>query len=114
MADLTGFKRDNEGLYIEKDPDANIQYGLDFTDYLNSGDSLSTATVTIETISGDTAPLAFPTNAVTDVNIAGALVSIRLEGGSTPNIYTIKCTITTSDGDTDSRSFRIVCKERLL
>ena len=29
MANLTGFKRDNQGAYIEKHPNANIQYGVE-------------------------------------------------------------------------------------
>jgi hypothetical protein len=67
MANLTGYKRDNVSLYITKDPDSNVQYGLDFTEYLNTGDSISSASVTISTVSGDSAPLAFPTNEATDV-----------------------------------------------
>jgi len=114
MANLTGFKRDNDGLYIEKDPSANIQYGLDFTDYLQTGDSVLTATVTLETITGDATPLAFPTDAATDVVVTNPLVNIRVEGGTANNIYTVKCVITTNNGDTDARSFRIVCKEKLL
>jgi len=114
MSDLTGFKRDNEGLYIEKDPSSNIKYGLNFTDYLQTSDSLGTATVTIETISGDSAPLALPTDANTDVSITGGLVNIRLEGGTVNNIYTVKCTVVTADGDTDARSFRIIIKEKVL
>lgn len=115
MANLTGFKRDNDGLYIDKDPDANVQYGLDFTDYLNSGDTVTSADVTIESITGDASPLAFPTNEATDVLVTGGvLVSIRLEGGTVNNIYTVKCKIVTNQGDTDARSFRIVVKERLL
>jgi hypothetical protein len=115
MANLTGFKRDNDGLYIEKDPDSNIQYGLDFTDYLNSGDSVTAATITIESITGDASPLAFPTGAATDVLITGGvLVNIRLQGGTVNNIYTVKCAITTTLGDTDARSFRIVIKEKVL
>ena len=115
MANLTGFKRDNDGLYIEKDPDSNIQYALDFTDYLNSGDTVTSALVTISTVSGDASPLAFPTNAATDVYIVGGnLVNIRVENGSNGNIYTVKCVITTTLGDTDARSFRIVVKEKVL
>ena len=115
MANLTGYKRDNVSLYITKDPDSNVQYGLDFTDYLNTGDSISSASVTISTVSGDSAPLAFPTNEATDVLITGGvLVNIRLEGGTAGNIYTIKATIVTSQGDTDARSFRIKVEEKLL
>ena len=115
MANLTGFKRDNEGAVIEKSPAANIQYGVDFTDYLNSGDSISTASITIESITGDSAPLAFPTDQATDVYITGGtLVNIRLENGTASNIYTVKTTITTTQGDTDARSFRIIIKEKVL
>lgn len=115
MANLTGFKRDNDGLYIEKDPASNIQYGLDFTDYLNSGDTVTAATTTLEAITGDLAPLAFPTNSATDVYITGGnLVNIRVEGGTVDNIYTVKTTITTQQGDTDARSFRIIIKEKVL
>jgi hypothetical protein len=114
MANLTGFKRDSISLYIDKSPDSNIQYGLDFTEYLNSGDTILSATATLSTVVGDTAPLAFPTNEATDVYITSALVNVRVEGGSIGNIYTVKITIITTQGDTDSRSFRIAVKEKLL
>jgi len=114
MANLTGFKRDNEGAYIEKASSANIQYAVDWTDYLNSGDALSTATVAIESIAGDTNALRFPTNAATDVSIAGAVVGIRLRGGTLNNIYNVDVTIVTSNGDTDKRRFRIIITEKHL
>lgn len=114
MANLTGFRRDNEGAFIEKAPAANLQYGIDFVDYLNSGDSVSTATVNIETITGDSNPLAFPTDAATDVNITGAVVGIRLTGGSLGNVYNVDTTINTNDGDVDTRRFRIVITNKNL
>ena len=115
MANLTGFKSDREGLYAIKDPDANIQYGLDFTDYLNSGDSISSASCSIESISGDSDPLAFPTDAATDVLVTGGvLVNVRVNGGTAGNLYTLKITITTAQGDTDARSFRVKVAEKVL
>jgi hypothetical protein len=114
MANLTGYKRDNEGAYIEKAPTANIIYAIDFTDYLNSGDALSTASVAIESISGDASPLAFPTNMATNVTIAGALVSIRLRNGTLGNVYNVDTTITTSNGDTDVRRFRVIITNKNL
>ena len=112
MANLTGFKSDNKALFIEKDSDANIKYGMDFTDYLNAGDGLATATVTITSPTGDSDPVAFPTSAGTDTSIAGAVVSVRLTGGTDGNNYNIKIKVTTSAGDTDSRSFRIFVKDK--
>jgi hypothetical protein len=114
MANLTGFQRDNTGLFIIKDPDANVQYGLDFTDYLQSGQTITAAVVTIEQIAGDASPLAHPTNAATDVVITFAVVNIRLRNGTSGNIYNIKCKITTSGGDTDARHFRIVVQNKIL
>jgi hypothetical protein len=121
---LTGFQKDQQGIFIVKDPDANIEYALDFVDYLNTGDSLSTSTVTIGTITGDAAPLAFPTagyanqqlrtNAGADVSISGTKVILRVSAGTAGNIYPIEVKITTADGDTDSRHFRIVVKDKGL
>ena len=111
---LTGFKKSNSYIYIEKDPDANLTYALDWVDYLATGDSLSTATVTIGTIAGDATPLAFPTNAATDVSVAGTKVIFRVNGGTVDNIYPIEVKVVTADGDTDARHFRIVVKNKEL
>lgn len=114
MANLTGFKRDNKGIFIEKDPTANIVYGLDFSDYIESGDAVATSVVTIETITGDASPLAFPTSAGADVNISGNLVSIRVTNGTSGNVYNLGVKITTNNGNVDSRHFRIVVQDRQL
>jgi len=115
MANLTGFLRDNKGAYIHKDPDANLVYGIDFTDYLNAGDNLTSATITIQTISGDASPLAHPTAASTDVSIAGdSQVNIRLKDGTVGNEYTVDCKVVTANGDTDSRRFRIIVQRKHL
>lgn len=115
MANLTGFLRDNKGAYIHKDPDANLVYGVDFTDYLNAGDNLTSATITIQTITGDSSPLQHPTAASTDVSISGnSQVNIRLEGGTVGNEYTIDTKVVTANGDTDSRRFRIIVQRKHL
>lgn len=108
MASLTGFKRDQKGAFIEKHPDANIQYAVDWTDYLNSGDTINTATATIETITGDASPLALPTDASTDVVVSGAVVNVRLNGGTSGNEYNVDVRINTVNGDADVRRFRII------
>ena len=115
MANLTGFRSDRAGLYATKDPASNIQYGLDFTDYLAAGDSITSTTVAISTVSGDSSPLALPTSAIADVNVTGGnLVNVRLSGGSVQNVYTVKITIVTQQGDTDARSFRVIVQEKIL
>ena len=116
---LTGFFKDNAGIFYKKDPSANITLALDFADYLVSGDSLlddSTGepTVTLGTISGDASPLAFPTSHATDVQVSGTKVVFRVNGGTSGNIYPIQVQIVTANGDTDKRHFRIVVENKEL
>lgn len=115
MADLTGAKQDNKGLFFVKDPDANLVYGIDWTQYLAAGGgTISSKDVTIETITGDSAPLRFPTDESTDVTVSGKQINIRLSGGSVGNEYNVDCKIVASGGDTDSRRFRIIVKRKHL
>tara|TARA_R110000796_G_scaffold113467_2_gene225208 strand:- start:318 stop:680 length:363 start_codon:yes stop_codon:yes gene_type:complete len=119
MADLTGYLRDNKGIYIYKDPDANIKYALDFTNYLNNGDTIvdngsTSPIVTIGTITGDAAPLTHPTSHTVDVSATTTKVTFRVSGGTAGNVYPVEVKIITSAGDTDSRHFRIICKDKGL
>ena len=87
---------------------------ISFNDYLNSGDAVASATVAIESITGDASPLALPTDAATDVVVASNVVNIRLNAGTSGNVYNVDVTITTTAGDTDVRRFRIVVGEKHL
>jgi len=112
--DLTGFLKDSQGIFYTKDPDANITLALDFVDYLQTGDSLSTATVTLGTIANDASPLAFPTSQIANTSISGTKVIFRVHQGTANKIYPVQVTITTANGDTDSRHFRIIVKDKGL
>ena len=109
MPNLTGFKEDRVGVYIEKDPYAVLDYSLDFTNWLPSGDTISSATITAETISGDAAPLVVDTNSHTTVVATG-----YLSGGTAGNIYNVEYKINTANGLKDSRNLRIKVVERQL
>ena len=107
MATLTGFKTDRVGTYIEKDPYAVLDYSLDWTNWMPAGETISTITVTAETISGDSAPLTIDSTSNTDY-VATAFIS----GGTTGNIYNVEYKITTDNSKQDSRNFRIKVLER--
>lgn len=107
MATLTGFLQDNDGAYIDKDPSAVLTYTLDWSEWLISGQTISTSTWTISTISGDAAPVV----SVSTTN-TGTTATIKLSGGSAGKIYTISNTIVTSGSLTDRRHFRIKVKNR--
>jgi len=115
MADTTGFFKNQQGITIEKDPTANVAYTLDWSQYLPTNTIISSTSITIETISGDSSPLQHPTDAATDVSIiTNNKVRIRVEGGTDGNVYDIACQITTDGGDIDTRHFKVVVKERNL
>lgn len=107
MPNLTGYKKDNVGTYIIKDPAAILDYTLDWSEWLPSGDEISSATVTIQTITGDALPLTLDSSSST-TSTTTAIIS----GGTAGNKYNVEYTITTTDSKTDSRNFRIFVQER--
>lgn len=79
-----------------KDPNATLDYGFDWTAWLQSGETITEATITVP--SGISK---------TQQQIVGDVVVFWLAGGIPNNSYTIACEITTSQGRTDSRSFSL-------
>ena len=111
MATLTGYKRDNEGLYIDKDPEAVLIYTFDWSNWLASSESITTSNWTIDAISGD--------SALTKLTVDSSIIHsnakqtiITLSGGTAGNIYTVRNTIVTDESETERKFFRIVCKQR--
>ena len=107
MATLSGFLQDNDGAFIDKDPSAILNYTLDWSEWLPTGQTISTSAWTVSTISGDAAPV----TTVTTSN-SGTTTIVKLSGGTAGNLYTITNTITTSGSLTDRRHFRIKVKNR--
>ena len=107
MATLTGFKTDNVGTYIEKDPYAILDYSLDFTNWMPAGDTISSITVTAQTITGDATPLTI--NSSTNTSY---VVTAIISGGTAGKIYNIEYRIITANAKRDSRNIRIKVLER--
>lgn len=125
MATLTGYKRDIDGLYIDKDPESVLKYTIDWSNWLASGESIvasrsidinSTPTtfttdVTPETISGDADPLVCETFIIH--NNAKQII-MTLHGGTAGNIYKVTNRIVTDEDEVCEKFFRIVVKDRSL
>lgn len=84
-----------------KDPDAVLPYKIDWTAWL-AGDTLSTSAWTVP---------AGLTN-VSDTTEAGSTTVVTLSGGTPGQTYVVTNRITTADGRTDDRSFRLRIAER--
>jgi hypothetical protein len=103
----SGFLKDIVGAYIPKDPHAELQYGVDWTDWLGDGDSITSATWAVESTA---------TNAITLSNdvVFDNVTAVTVTGGSTGTIYTVAVNITTAEEYIDTRRFRIKCENRFL
>jgi len=107
MATLTGYKQDRVGVYIEKDPYAVLDFSLDWTQWMPTGDTIASTTITAETISGDSSPLVIDSNSNTDY-----VVTAIISGGTAGKIYNVEYKIATSNALQDSRNIRIKVLER--
>jgi hypothetical protein len=103
----TGFKRDITGNWISKDPGATLQYSIDWSDWLPTGDTISTSTFVQE--STHTANVT-----LSGTSTANGVTSVVIAGGAAGQIYTIRNTIVTADNNTDVRRFRIRVENRYL
>jgi hypothetical protein len=86
---------------VPKDPADVLDYVVNWANWLPGGDTIATATFTVET--GIT-----KNSESNDATTA----TVWLSGGDAGNQYTITCTVTTTGGRTVSRSFEIAVEER--
>jgi hypothetical protein len=111
MTIKTGYKQDLKGSYISKDPASQLVYSLDWgTEWLATGNTITAVVYTVSTISGDATPLVIVTSGIQ----SGTITYVELSGGKAGEIYTVTCSVTTSDSDVDRRRFRIKCEERYV
>lgn len=81
----------------DKDPDAILDYGWDWTDWLDEGDSIDTVVVTVP------AGLTLVGNA----SHADGIVTAWISGGVIDKSYVIGCKITTVANRVDERSIQL-------
>lgn len=86
---------------FRKDPDAVLDYGFDWSDWLQTGEVISASTWTVDTgITEDSDEM------------STSITKIWLSGGTVGETYTISNKIVTDQNRTDERSFEIFVEER--
>lgn len=98
----TGFYQTIQGLTIDKDSEALLSYTFDWSEWLPTGDSLSTVDYTITARVNDPDPLIKVTQ-----GIQGNKTFVQLREGQIGKTYTVTCKVTTDDGLIDRRNFRV-------
>lgn len=101
MTATTGFERDNVGLFMRKDPESVMDYFVDYSTFLESGDTISTQTTVADT--GLTVDSSV-------IQSGDKKVKMVLSGGTVGTAYTVKVTANTTDGLTFVHRFRIKCE----
>jgi hypothetical protein len=89
----------------DKDPDATLDYSIDWSAWLPSGDAISTAAWSTSdaelVVEGSPAP-----------SVSAGVATVWLSGGTAGTHYTVTCRVTTTGGRIDDRSIRLRCVER--
>lgn len=86
---------------IKKDPDAVLDYSMDWSAWLITGDSVSASDWIAET--GIT---------IDSETVNGDITTVWLSGGTEQQTYTVTNRITTDDGRIDDRSVEVYVTER--
>jgi hypothetical protein len=104
----TGFEQTNYGLYVTKDPAAELTYTLDWSEWLEDGDTVSTATWSVRARRNDPTPVNVVNNGIAN----STETYVTLSGGQADKNYVVTVEIDTANGLTDSRYFTLQVKER--
>lgn len=98
----TGFQVINGMLYVEKDPQAELTYTFDWSEWLVSGDNISDVEYTLQVRANDPQPLLKG-----DSGLVGNKTYVRLSGGQVERTYTVTAKVTTDAGLVDRRHFKV-------
>jgi hypothetical protein len=102
-----GFEETTSGLYITKDPAAQLIYTLDWTNWLEGGDVITSATWTVVARRNDPSAIVIESS-----NFTSNLTYVELSGGQVSKTYVASVVIVTANLLTDSRKFKIDVKDR--
>lgn len=106
---MSGFELINQQLWITKDPEAQLFYTLDWSQWLPNGDSLDTIDFAITARVNDPDPLLKVSQGKT---ASDTKAYVELSDGQLGKSYTVTCAITTVNGLQDRRNFKVKIENR--
>jgi hypothetical protein len=110
MSTITGYKQDTQGAYIMKDPEAQLVYSMDWSEWLAEGQTITSVNYTENSRVNDTAPLVIENEGVAN---QGTVTYAEISGGAVGKTYIVTAEITTDDSSRDRRAFKILVQNRL-
>ena len=88
MTQLTGFRTDRLGAFIDKDPDATLDYSMDWSDWLAQGDALATQEWRVSTIAGDASPMSVTSSSLNGVTATTTAIVTGGTAGTSGQVLT--------------------------
>ena len=98
----TGFEQTSQGLFINKDPQAQLTYTFDWSEWLEDGDSIAGSTYTVAARVNDPIPVVIESQGNTST-----VTFVELSGGQADKAYVVTCRVETTNGFTDRRNFTV-------
>ncbi len=99
----------NPVLTVDKDPTAELDYGLDWSDWLGTSETITTSTWTVPT--GIT--VSTDSNHAEDPNVPGGTdTKVWLTGGTAGTSYLVVNTIVTNQYRTDQRTICVKVRDK--
>lgn len=98
-----GFQVIDQQLWITKDPEAKLFYTFDWSEWLISGDTITSAVYSVTTRVNDPAPLIKVTSGIS----GGNKTFVELDNGQLGKSYSVSVTVTTGNGLIDRRTFKV-------
>jgi hypothetical protein len=104
----TGYQRDAQGIWIAKDPEAELIYTFDWSQWLPEGQTITAVSYTLQVRANDPAPLVRESQGIQ----SGTKTYVELSGGQVGKNYTVTAEVTTNNGAIDRRNFRVRVENR--
>jgi len=102
-----GFLQTNTGLEIDKDTQAELTYTFEWSDWLETGDSVASVEYSVTARRNDPTAVTISSSGVN-----GTKTYAVLAGGQAEKVYIVTAKVTTDDGLVDRRAFRVNVKDR--
>ena len=106
----TGYQKDQQGIYIEKDPAAVLVYAMDWSDWLQSNDEINSVDYSVSNTGDAVNDIAI----VEEGSVLGYQTYVKLSKGMVNKIYTVTVKITTTGLLTEERHFRVKVLHRSI
>ena len=106
---MSGFEQINQQLWITKDPEAQLFYTFDWSQWLAQGDSIASAEYSVSARVNDPDPIIKFSE-----GIQGTNTYVELSDGQVGKSYVVSVKVTTTDGLIDRRSFRVKVENRSI